>query len=116
MTSWKEKLLSVMLRNDDYPSNLEMIEVSVEDADAYEWRITDSPPSQEQLDAMSVRELLDVKFDDGYGTDCPIQFVVWTRKWIYTTEAYDGSDYIKVIRRNPPTIKFVGCRYATTLI
>lgn len=47
-------------------------------------------------------EWLDLKFDPGYGTSCPIQVMLWTKNHIHFNYEYDGADFIITKPRNPP--------------
>ena len=46
-------------------------------------------------------EWLDLKFDPGYGTSCPVQVTLWTKKHIHFNYEYDGADFIISKPRNP---------------
>jgi glycine betaine/choline ABC-type transport system substrate-binding protein len=67
--------------------------------------VTKAPYTWEQVEAMSVDQLLDVEFDDGYGSECPIQLKAWTKSNVYFSYEYDGSDFILTVPRKPPTKK-----------
>lgn len=57
--------------------------------------------SNVDLLTLSKEELLDVVFDNGYGSSCQIQVKVWTSKFVYFSDEYDGSDFIGHVERNP---------------
>ena len=48
-------------------------------------------------------EILDVRFNDGYGTAAGPPFLVWTAQYVYFPVCYDGSEWVGSAPRNPTT-------------
>ena len=105
--SWRSMLEWRLERQGESWEDIEAMEVFPGDEDnmySCKW-IVDKPYTWEHIEVMSVDQLLDIRFDDGYGSPCPIQLKAWTKNNVYMSYEYDGSDFIITMPRNPPKKK-----------
>lgn len=50
---------------------------------------------------ISLNELLEEKFDAGYGSANGKSFVIITKNWVYFPVVYDGAEWVDRVPRNP---------------
>lgn len=60
---------------------------------------------RETLADLSKEQWLDLEFDGGYGSHCPVRVTLWTDKNIHFNYEYDGADFVITKPRNPPGIE-----------
>ena len=61
----------------------------------------DKNNSDTPIQSLTTDGLLDLEFDDGFGSECPFHPIVWTKNHIYYHHEYDGSDSIRCLPRYP---------------
>ena len=103
------KLLTEQLNdNNETWDDIEALEISI---DRYSYEkdepICEIGPFISRYETRTVSELtddekIDIEFDSGYGADCPIKILAWTKGFVYYSHEYDGADSIESVPRNPP--------------
>lgn len=76
LTCWRTEIERVMLGVGDSMANL----------------VAMAPPDGEWLDW---------DFDDGYGSENGVEFLLWTTDWVYFPVCYDGAEWVGAVPRNP---------------
>ena len=84
LATWRQFLNDEMKANGDGWHNLE----------AYHLR----PEDNHKIDTW-----LDEPFDDGYGGNEGVSFILWTHTWVYFPINYDGAEWVGSVPRFPPT-------------
>ena len=91
LTCWRTEIESVMRGVGDSMDNL----------------VAAAPPADWGADP----DWLDWDFNDGFGAENGVPFLVWTDDWVYFPVCYDGSEWVGAVPRNPrnePTEHFGG--------
>lgn len=90
MTTYREQL-----KNSDWLEDVE---------NNYIWHkaLTVEPPlNDDRIESLSFNDLLNQRFDDGYGGVEGADFVLITTEWVYFPICYDGAEWIGRVPRIP---------------
>ena len=119
ITTMRELIIIALAHNNETWADIEAIEITLEhyDEDASNYPVNhytfskcgyedmdEDSPDIPKLKDLSVDDLLDKEFYDGYGSPCPINPIVWTKNHIYYHHEYDGADSIRSLPRQPKGI------------
>lgn len=114
MTTMRALIIGQMVWWDESWQDVEAVEIDFNDSSDGQWinrfkknnRPANEYPFDENnvdvpLQSLTTDQLLDLEFYDGYGYECPIYPIVWTKNRIYYHHEYDGSDSIRSLPRHP---------------
>jgi hypothetical protein len=106
ITSWKKKIDVALAHNSGGWGNIEAIEIIFKPLYIGELQTFVETLTIEQINNFTITEKLNLEFDDGHSTGtCPIQFQIWTKKFIYFSCEYDCSDFVISKSRCLPEVK-----------
>jgi hypothetical protein len=58
-------------------------------------------PGEEVIAIAPDASVLDVEFDDGYGTSHGPEFTAWSQTRVLFPVVYDGAEWVESVPRNP---------------